>query len=129
VHITEVFTVELYTISLSQWRKARDRGITLIDITVKSGLRVFAPEDAVLWAYKRGEVSDEDYTELYLKRLQEQFRASPEVFEQFLMNEGPVAVACYCAAGKFCHRHVFVPFIKLVADDNGCPLTLCGEIL
>ncbi len=121
--------MDLYTIALSQWRKAKERQITLIDITVKSGLAVFAPEPSVLWAYKRNEVTDEQYTTLYLKRLREQFRASPEAFESFLAQEGPVAVACYCKAGKFCHRHLFADFIHELAEDNGYTLTLRGEIL
>lgn len=121
--------MELYTIALSQWRKAKERQVTLIDITVKSGLLVFAPEPSVLWAYKRNEVSDEQYTELYLERLRKQFRAQPEAFQEFLEQEGPICVACYCKAGKFCHRHIFVEFIKDVAEDNGYRLVVRGEIL
>lgn len=121
--------MELYTVALSQWRKAKERQIELIDITVKSGLLVFAPDPSVLWAYKRNEVSDDEYTDLYLKRLREQLWAHPEDFQKFLENEGPVAVACYCRAGKFCHRHIFAPFMQEVAEDNGYTLRLRGEIL
>ncbi len=121
--------MELYTVSLSQWRKAKALDIPLIDITVKSGLRVFAPDESVLWAYKRGEVTDERYTELYLARLGEQFRTQPEAFQSFLEQEGKVAVACYCAAGKFCHRHLFVDFIAELGDNNGYSVTIKGEIM
>lgn len=121
--------MDLYTIALSQWRKAKERNIELIDITVKSGILVFAPEPSVLWAYKRGEVTDDQYTELYIKRMGEQFRASPEVFQSFLEKEGPVAVACYCAAGKFCHRHLFMGYIRALGDDNGYTVRYCGEIV
>lgn len=121
--------MELYTIAIPQWRKAKARNIELFDITVKSGFKPFAPEASVLWAYKRGEVSDDLYTELYLKRLREQFRASPEVFESFLQREGPIAAACYCTAGKFCHRHLFVSHMVEIADDNGYRIVTVGEIL
>lgn len=121
--------MDLYTISLSQWRKAKDLQIELFDITVKSGFKLFAPEDAVLWAYKRGEVSDDQYTDLYLERLRNNFRASPEGFRTFLEREGKTAVACYCPAGKFCHRHLFVSFIKELGDDNGYTIKYRGEIL
>lgn len=121
--------MELYTIALSKWRKAKERQIKLIDITVKSGLLVFAPEPSVLWAYKRNEVSDDQYTVLYLERLRGQFRAHPEAFQEFLEQEGPICVACYCGHGKFCHRHIFVGFMEEVAEDNGYPLKVCGEIL
>jgi len=121
--------MELYTIALSQWRKAKERQIPLIDITVKSGLLVFAPEPSVLWAYKRNEVSDDQYTELYLERLRTQLRGQYEPFQEFLEQEGPVAVACYCRAGKFCHRHIFASFMQDLAEDNGYTLFLRGEIL
>lgn len=121
--------MDIYTIALSQWRKAKEEGIELVDITVKSGIQTFAPEPAVLWAYKRGEVSDDQYTDLYIKRMREQFRARPEAFEEFLNKEGKVAVACYCPAGKFCHRHLFIDFIKAIGDDNGYTLKYCGEIV
>lgn len=121
--------MDLYTIAIPQWRKAKERGIELFDITVKSGYKPFAPYDDVLWAYKRGEVSDEEYTQLYLEKLRKRFIEAPEDFQQFLEKSGPVAVACYCRAGKFCHRHLFVGFIQEVADDNGYTVRYAGEIL
>ena len=122
--------MELYTVALSQWRKAKERQIEIFDITVKSGKeKLFAPDDQVLWAYKRGEVTDEQYTELYFQRLRKNIAAHPEAFEAFLQMEGPIAAACYCRAGKFCHRHLFVEFMQEVADDNGYELKVRGEIL
>lgn len=119
----------IYTASLSRYRSVKKRNVPLIDITVKSGIATFAPEPSVLWAYKRGEVSDDLYTQLYLERLKQQCRTSHEVFESFLLNEGEVCVACYCAHGKFCHRHIFVPFMIDLAEDNGYLLRYGGEIL
>jgi len=121
--------MDLYTIAIPQWRKAKAQGIELFDITVKSGFEPFAPYKDVLYAYKRGEVTDDQYTEIYLSKLRERFRGHPEDFEGFLQRPGPIAVACYCTAGKYCHRHVFVPFILTVAEDNDYPLTYHGEIL
>lgn len=121
--------MELYTIAIPQWRKAKERGIELVDITVKSGLEHFAPYKDILYAYKRGEVSDDQYTEVYLNKLKTHLRSSPEDFQSFLEKPGPLAVACYCRAGKFCHRHLFVGFIQEVADDNGYTVRYAGEIL
>lgn len=121
--------MDIYTIAIPQWRKAKARDIELFDITVKSGFQLFAPEASVLWAYKRGEVSDDLYTELYLNRIREHLRQSPEVFEDFLKKPGPIALGCYCSAGKFCHRHLFLEFIRTIAEDNGYCLKYCGEIL
>ncbi|MNP89187.1 hypothetical protein D3C85_15910 [compost metagenome] len=119
----------LYTIAIPQWRKAKELGIELFDITVKSGFEPFAPYKDVLYAYKRGEVDDDQYTEIYLKKLREHFRASPEDFEDFLKREGKFAVACYCKAGKFCHRHIFITFVLELAEDNGYDVEVVSEIL
>jgi len=121
--------MDVYTIAIPQWRKARDRGIELFDITVKSGFEPFAPYKDVLYAYKRGEVTDDQYTEIYLKKLTERFREAPEDFQGFLERTGPLAVACYCTAGKFCHRHLFIRYMRQIADDNGYHLNYKGEIL
>ncbi len=121
--------MDLYTIAIPQWRKAKARHIELFDITVKSGYKPFAPYDDVLWAYKRGEVSDEEYTQLYLEKLRKRFIEAPEDFEAFLERPGPLAIACYCKAGKFCHRHLYLQYILEVAEDNGYAVQYRGEIL
>lgn len=118
-----------YTIAIPQWRKAKAMGVELFDITVKSGDQRFAPHPDVLWAYKRGEVTDEDYTTIYVNKLRTLFVEAPEAFESLLTGEGSKAVACYCTAGKFCHRHPFIDFIRTLADDNGIDFEYAGEIL
>lgn len=121
--------MKLYTVAMSQWRKAKAQDIALYDITVKSGNKLYAPADAVLWAYKRGEVSDEEYTRLYREKLAQGFVERPDDFEAFLHQSGPLAVACYCRAGTFCHRHLFITFMQTVAEDNEIPFEYLGEIL
>lgn len=119
----------LYTIAIPQWRKAKEKNIELFDITVKSGYEPFAPYKDVLYAYKRGEVTDDQYTTIYLDKLRAHFRAHPEDFQNLLERDAQLAVACYCAAGKFCHRHLFIRFIKEIAEDNEYDLVYNGEIV
>ena len=122
-----------YTIAIPQWRKAKALGIELMDITVKSGDQRFAPFDDVLWAYKRGQVTDEDYTTIYQGKLQSLLRSDPSAIEALLDPEAGEtesrAVACYCTAGKFCHRHIWIDFMRDVAEDNGIHFEYCGEIV
>lgn len=119
-----------YTIAIPQWRKAKALGIETIDITVKSGDKRFAPYDEVLWAYKRGEVSDEEYAEIYRSKLTKLLHSDPKAIEDLLTAEGEArAVMCYCTAGKFCHRHIWMEFMQDVADDNGIHFEHCGEIV
>lgn len=121
--------LSIYTIAIPQWRKAKAQGIELFDITAKSGFEPFAPYKDVLYAYKRGEVTDDEYTKIYLNKLREHFRAVPEDFQNFLERQAPVAIACYCKAGSFCHRYIFKTFIMEVAEDNGYDVEYKGEIL
>lgn len=121
-------SVRVYTVALSQWRKAMKMGVELIDITVKSGDRLYAPYENVLWAYKRSEVSEEEYTTIYLDKMEKVLIESPEAIETLLEREDTVALACYCKAGSFCHRHILLEFLKDVAEDNGIDFEYLGEI-
>lgn len=118
-----------YTIAIPQWRLAKAREIELFDITVKSGDQRFAPEAKVLWAYKRGEVTDEEYTTLYRDKLTKLLHRDHTAFQGLFQVTEDKAVACYCRAGKFCHRHIWVDFVKEVADDNGETFIYLGEIV
>jgi uncharacterized protein YeaO (DUF488 family) len=96
----------IYTIQMGQWRLARQQGIRLIDTTIKSGVRAFAPTWEMVQSYKAGELSEEDYTHLYRERINQLYRADPDVWKQYFDNNEYIALACYCRAGEFCHRHL-----------------------
>lgn len=122
-------TYKLWTISLSQWRIAKERGILLVDITAKSGVKSFAPDFNVVMQYKRGEVTEEEYTSIYLERMKKSLALYPDKWEMLKIHP-EVAFACYCRAGVFCHRHLFITLAgKYLLDSN--PTTdviVCGEI-
>lgn len=121
--------MELYTISMSQWRKAKAKDIEIFDITYKSGDKRLAPENSLLWPYKRGEVSDEEYTRVYLNKLRDVAREDPGAFKQILDSGTPLALACFCPAGKFCHRHLLKDFILHIAKCNNLSVDYKGEIV
>lgn len=121
-----------YTIAIPQWRKAKAKNVALFDVTVKSGDERFAPYADALWAYKRGEVSDEEYTRLYREKMRSLLLSDPRAFEALLEGEDGIeekALACYCRAGKFCHRHILLEFMQEVAEDNGIAFEYLGEIV
>ena len=121
--------MKLYTISMSQWRKAKSMDVELVDITVKSGIKAFAPESALVRLYKEGGISEEHYTQLYEKRIRNELVERPEVFQVLLDKDTSIALACYCKAGTFCHRHLFIDILSEIADDNGYDIEHCGEIV
>ena len=112
---------------MSQWRKAKDLGIVLCDITAKSGLKPYAPDFADVMAYKRGELSEEEYTKIYLDRMARSKIRFPKRWET-LKNESHIAFACYCKVDAFCHRHLFISLVKEYLEAENYEVILMGEI-
>lgn len=119
--------VTLYTVQVAQWRLCKEIGIPYLDITFKSGIPAFAPEPQWVFAIKRGEISEEHYTELYTAKMRLSFRNHFDRWEE-LKRYDAVAIACYCPAGCFCHRHLFVEMVRKYLELNGIEVVLGGEI-
>lgn len=121
--------IEIWTMQLGQWRKARARDIHVLNITAmgSGGIDAFAPDPDEVTRYKRGETSEDDYTDLYLARMKRTKILQPEKWAQLNKMER-VAVACYCRRGVFCHRHLFTPLMKENLVERGYEVVLHGEI-
>lgn len=78
--------------------------------------------------HKSGAISDEQYTKEYLELLRWRYQWYPQVFIDIL-SRGRVVLACYCAEGKFCHRHLAVDVLRKIADQHKIPFTYEGELL
>lgn len=84
-------------------------GVLGLDTTVKSstGLgRAFAPTWDMVMGYKRGTLSDAQYTEQYIHILD---RVPASVWDQ-LAAAPAQTVLCYCRAGIFCHTHLLIAY-------------------
>lgn len=119
--------VQIWTLQLSKWRAARDAGIDTLDVTAKSGIGAFAPEMTNVMAYKRGELTEEDYTVRYLERMEMTRREAPQIWEK-LKDYRRVAVMCYCRRDHFCHRHPFSNLMKNYLEEHGIAAELNGEL-
>lgn len=117
----------LWTIQLGQWRKAQAQGIALLNTTAQSGIPAFAPDFALVRLYKAGQLSEQDYTQAYLERMRASYAAQPAVWAE-LEKDQRVAVACYCKAGAFCHRHLFVQYMSKHLQNRGHQVELAGEL-
>ncbi len=105
-------TINIWTIQMGQWRIAKERGIAMLNITAMNGIKAFAPDFNDVMAYKKGLMTEEKYLEIYQARMDASRINNPEVWKK--LSEFPdVAVACYCRAGAFCHRH---PFTKMMTE-------------
>ena len=119
--------IQVWTIQVAKWRLARDKDIFFLDITAKSGMLAFAPRFADVMRYKRGELTEEEYTDIYRKKMAESRRLFPLRW-QSLVKRPKIAFACYCRAGKFCHRHLFVEEVVNYFGPQGYDILLMGEL-
>ena len=117
----------IWTVQISSWRVAKERGITFLDITAKSGIAAFAPDFGDVMRYKRGELSEEEYTKIYLERMERSKEVCPRRWAS-LNQRYEIAVACYCKKGVFCHRHIFVKIYKAFLEAQGCVVIEEGEL-
>jgi len=117
---------EIWTVQIYRAAKLGEQGIHLLDTTAKSGIKAFAPSFSDVMAYKDGKLSKERYTEIYLDRLTDSKQKQPDEWDNLLKYK-KVAVACYCAPGRFCHRHLFVKEHKEHLENLGHEVKLMGE--
>lgn len=108
--MTEDDVMELYTCQMANWRKARDLGIAVLDVTFKSGDKRFAPDADLLYRYKDGTVSDEQYTERYIELMDTRYAEDPGMLSVITEHES-LCLMCYCAPGQFCHRHLLTKWL------------------
>lgn len=117
---------QLWTVQIYRAAKLGEQSIHLLDTTAKSGVSAFAPAFSDVMAYKAGRLSKEQYTDIYVKRMIESRRDNPVEWFQ-LQDHKKVAVACYCAPGKFCHRHLFIKDHQAHLESLGHEVQLMGE--
>lgn len=119
--------MELYTTQLSKWRQVKQKNIPLLDTTVKSGDRVFAPSWNLVARIKAGAIDSEQYTHLYKEMMRESYRSNKNRWLE-VAHMDRVAIACYCPSGQFCHRLVLVDLFKALCAFHQLPFTYCGEL-
>lgn len=119
--------MELYTIQIAKWRLAKKQNIEFIDTTVKSGVAWLAPTWDIVSNVKDGTITPEQYTEVYNRlMIESMFRHESDWYD--LLNKNKVAIACYCADGNFCHRHILKRIIKNLCFHYSIPYVDGGEI-
>lgn len=118
---------QIYTVQMAKHRKVAEKGIHLLDTTAKSGIKAFAPAWNDVMAYKENKMTEEMYSDIYLRRLRDSRKDNPAEWKK-LQGYQKVAVACYCSAGQFCHRHLFIHDMKNYLEGLGHQVELKGEL-
>lgn len=119
--------MKVWTIQVAQWREADKQKIPFLDTTFKSGDQVFAPPRKLVMAYKANEITEAEYTMAYTGHMRESWVKNRERWLE-VCNMAEVAIACYCGADKFCHRHILVSFLIKVCESLGIEVEMMGEI-
>ena len=119
--------LEIYTVQLAQWRKVKALGIELVDITAKSGNHLFAPDYSHVIQYKNNELTENQYTVLYRDKMRWSYTHHRDEWNK-LSGGSKIALACYCKAGEFCHRHLFKDMLIKHCVKNNIEYQDLGEI-
>lgn len=123
--------MDVFTTQLAQWRTVVGLGVEVVNITAKSGLQIFAPTIELVNASKYRGMEPTEYRQHYLQLMNWSYRNERVRWEEFLMyhQNNRIALACYCGAGEFCHRHLLVPLLGKVAAHYNIPFQYHGEIV
>lgn len=117
----------LWTIQIAKWRLAQFRGVKFLNIAAKGGVLPFAPDMSNVMRYKRGEMTEDEYTACYLSKMAMSCETYPAYWERLLFYRA-VAFGCYCPPGKYCHRLLFVDLAKQYLEARGHRVILHGEM-
>lgn len=99
-----------------------------VDITMKTGDQHFAPSKEMVYAYKNGKLSEEDYTQQYLVRMRESYSKFPNAWMR-LISHGNVVITCYCNPPPvFCHRHLLKNMLAKVCNSLNVEFVDGGEV-
>lgn len=119
----------LYTMSLSRHHLIKDYDIKILDTTVKSGNKLFAPNWGIVTGIKQGKINAEQYCDVYWDMMRKSFLNNFEGWMEYINTRKSVALACYCPSGTFCHRHELKDMFLLIAEEYNIPLTYICEII
>lgn len=119
--------MQLWTIQLARHRLLKGTDIELVNITLASGMAVFAPTPELLGNYKRGRVDDDGYRRVFRRLCWERMSTHAADWDA-LVDMDKVAIACYCPADKFCHRYEMIAPLEWRCQQRGIPFEYCGEI-
>lgn len=120
--------MKIYTLQLAKWRKSLAQGIPYIDTTVKSGDPVFAPSWEIVMGVKKGDITEDEYTEIYKQLMRDSYQANRSRWDE-VANMDQVTVCCYCPDGCFCHRYLLVEMFRAHCGAHNLPFEYCGELL
>lgn len=120
--------MDIFTIQVGRYRLAQQHKVEFIDTTVKSGLRIFAPTWEMVLGHKDGSWSDEQYTAAYRAMMRQSWIDNREQWLSILKRQEPIALACYCKPGVFCHRLLLKDMFEALCKKLDIDYRYYGEL-
>lgn len=117
----------IYTVQISNLRAAHMEDVPVLDITVKSGDRTFAPTWDMVLKYKAGELTTAEYMGHY-RRLMLMSQDLYDIRWREIMGKDQIALACYCKPGAFCHRLLLKDMLMELWHAEGEDVIDGGEL-
>ena len=101
-----------------------------IDITIKSSKgfgRQFAPTWEMVMGHKRGEITNDEYAQMYINILNNvQEEVYDRLYEYGVDHDFNITFLCYCPDNQFCHTHLVINYLcSKYPDKFG---TLLGRV-
>lgn len=94
----------------------------ICDITYKSApeeLQIFTPDKKDVWAFKKDEITWEEYQNRYFTKMRKSYEENREEWLEF-MKRDKVILVCYCKNHRYCHRYLLALILeKLGANYKG----------
>jgi uncharacterized protein YeaO (DUF488 family) len=90
----------------------------VLDITVKSGDKVFAPSWEMVISMMRGKLSWNEYERLYHERMRRSWVVSKDRWKDVLSWD-EVVLVCYCRDDMFCHRRLLKKYLVACGAIDG----------
>lgn len=117
----------LQTTQMAKWKQIQTlEGVTFLDSTVKTGVPIFAPTWAIVLGVKNGTITEDEYTLEYTRLMRQSYLDHTHAWLTMCRNPH-VIVACYCPAGKFCHRHLLAKMFQSVCIKHNIDYRYGGE--
>ena len=82
-----------------------------LDITVKTGLKMFAPTWDMVMDYKDHRITASQYSVLYYEKMRKSYKTYREIWD-WLLNQEEVVLVCFCKNGEFCHRYLLADILE-----------------
>ena len=86
-------------------------GENRLDITIKTGLKMFAPTWEMVMDFKNCKINEEEYTKLYYEKMRKSYKMYEDTW-QWLLKQPKVVLVCFCKKDVFCHRYLLAEILE-----------------